>query len=218
MVLNNIEWWGPIPASNYTKGRQGKPISMIVDHWVGRGDKYSADASFKNPHRAGSAHFLVDREGRVIQWVPLEDTAWHSNNWNTNLISIGIEHEDVPNEEDGMWPTDAMYKASAQLHAHLSEHYGFPLITGKTVMPHNAFAATRCPGDLDLDRIVREAKETDMTKEETKALIRAMLESPEGTLKVRAAMIRPSSDAPDPFIEGQFKDSETATRKWIVGL
>lgn len=148
-----MEWWGPLPLKNYSRGRQGKAITLIVDHWFGMGTLASADSRFKNPNSGASAHFGIDRNGRVIQWVALEDTAHHAGNWNANLISIGIEHDANPD----LPPTDALYAASAKLHAHLSKQYNLPLVVGSTVRPHKDFMATQCPGTLDLERIVREA-------------------------------------------------------------
>lgn len=144
-----MEWWGPLPPVNYTQGRQGKKIAMIVDHWFGIGTLEAADRRFKDPNSRVSAHFGIDRNGRVVQWVALEDTAYHAGNWDINLTSIGIEHD--------IEQTDALYTASAKLHKSLSEQYRFPLVVGSTVRPHKDFKPTQCPGTLDLERIVREA-------------------------------------------------------------
>jgi len=32
--LVGIEWRGPVPQSNYTLGREGGPVELIVDHWT----------------------------------------------------------------------------------------------------------------------------------------------------------------------------------------
>lgn len=62
-------------------------------------------------------------------------------------------------------------------------------------------------------------EEVGMTPEEVKALIRAMLTAPEGALLVREALTRPDTDNDgSALIEQQLKDTETATRRWIVGL
>ena len=37
-----------------------------------------------------SAHFLVGRQGEVVQLVRLDDTAWHASG--VNAVSVGIEH------------------------------------------------------------------------------------------------------------------------------
>ena len=29
-----IVWRGPIPDSNYTSGREGERVELIVDHWT----------------------------------------------------------------------------------------------------------------------------------------------------------------------------------------
>jgi N-acetylmuramoyl-L-alanine amidase len=55
-----------------------------------------------------SAHFLVARDGRIVQLVPLERTAWHAgvsrwrNRERVNGFSIGIEMEHLDGIQD--WP------------------------------------------------------------------------------------------------------------------
>lgn len=164
----NIEWRGPLPTTNYMAGRSGNPITVIVDHWVGSGTLESAEARFKKPGEQVSAHFGIGTDGRIVQWVALEDTAFHSGQFQANCLSVGIEHEATP----GLAPSDALYRSSAWLHRHLSEHYGIRLEVGRTVRPHNYYKATQCPGTLDLTRIVREAQEDDMDIEELRRVIR----------------------------------------------
>ena len=87
-----------------------------------------------------------------------------------NQRSIGIEHEAGP----AMPPTDALYAASARLHAEIAGRHGLALEVGANVLPHRAIVPTECPGTLDLDRIVREALEEDdmFTEEDRRKLNR----------------------------------------------
>ena len=73
-----------------------------------------------------------------------------------------------------MPPSDALYAASAGLHAEIASRYGLALAVGTTVLPHHAIVPTECPGTLDLDRIVREALEEDdmFTEEDRRKLNR----------------------------------------------
>ncbi|MCM2327358.1 MAG: 1,6-anhydro-N-acetylmuramyl-L-alanine amidase AmpD [Lysobacter sp.] len=73
-----------------------------------------------------SAHFLVDREGAVIQYVPCELRAWHAgaSTWKgrerCNDFSVGIELEGTD-----YWPfTDAQYGSLGELTRALFERYG----------------------------------------------------------------------------------------------
>lgn len=161
------EFLGPLPGSNYMPGRQGRPISLIVDHWMVT-TTAGADSHFHNPNAGVSAHYGVSQDGRIVQWVKDEDTAYHCGHWNTNLESIGIEHECGPEVP----PTEAMYAASAGLHAALAARYGIALEVGVTVVPHKSVSPTQCPGTLDLARLVQEE---DVTPEQVKEIVDAAI-------------------------------------------
>jgi len=179
-----IDWVGPIPGSNFMPGRDGNPISVIVDHWMA-GTFIAADAHFRNPAAKVSAHYGITRDGQIKQWVADGDTAYHAGNWTANLISIGIEHEASPT----MPPTPEVYAASARLHAYLSEKHGIPLELGETVKPHNSIVPTACPGTLDLERIIELAgglMPEYATKEQLDALARDVKESLEAIKTVLA--------------------------------
>jgi N-acetyl-anhydromuramyl-L-alanine amidase AmpD len=151
-----IEWRGPVPQSNYTVGREGNAVELIVDHWtVVMFD--GAVRRFKDPTSILSAHYVIGQDGRIAQLVSEDDTAYHAGKYEVNLRSIGIEHEAGP----AMAPTDALYTASARLHRDVADRHGLALDVGRTVLPHHAIVPTECPGTLDLDRIVREALEED---------------------------------------------------------
>jgi len=169
-VQRAVEWLGPVPTSNFYQGRDGNPITLIVDHWMATTFD-GALAHFMSPTAQVSAHYLISQQGRIVQVVRDEDTAYHAGNWTVNQLSIGIEHEGGPNLPP--FP-DTLYAASAWLHHKLSLDYGIRLVVGETVKPHRAITPTQCPGTLDLDRIVREAGgEQDMTSDEVIALIEA---------------------------------------------
>lgn len=79
-----------------------------------------------------SAHFLVRRDGELIQFVPCSRRAWHAgaSNWmgreNCNDFSIGIELEgcdEIPFE-------DAQYRTLNHLLADLRRRYALEAVTG----------------------------------------------------------------------------------------
>ena len=157
-----IEWRGPVPESNYTVGREGNQVDLIVDHWTVVMFE-GAIRRFLNPASILSAHYVIGQDGRVAQLVSEDDTSDHAGVYAVNLRSIGIEHEAGP----AMPPSDALYEASARLHAEIASRHSLALEVGRTVLPHHAIVPTECPGTLDLDRIVRQAlKEDDMFTEE----------------------------------------------------
>jgi len=164
-----IEWRGPVPQSNYTVGREGNTVQLIVDHWTVVMFE-GAIRRFKDPASILSAHYVVGQDGRIAQLVSEDDTAYHAGKYEVNLRSIGIEHEAGP----AIAPTDTLYAASARLHREIADRHRLALEVGTTVLPHHAIVPTECPGTLDLDRIVREASEEDdmFTEEDRRKLDR----------------------------------------------
>jgi N-acetylmuramoyl-L-alanine amidase len=85
-----------IKSPNFTKGRK-RDISTIVIHYTSGCTLDGAVSWFKNPKAKVSAHYVIGRDGTIIQMVNNEDTAWHAgrSEWNgvkwVNQFSIGIE-------------------------------------------------------------------------------------------------------------------------------
>jgi AmpD protein len=87
-----------------------------------------------------SAHFLIRRDGKVIQFVPCTMRAWHAgvSNWQgrsgCNDFSLGIEVEGT----DDMPFTDAQYAALQELTLALRARYPVCAVVG-----HNNIAPLR---------------------------------------------------------------------------
>jgi len=211
-----------VPASNYTVGRDGSSVELIVDHWTVVMFE-GAIRRFLNPASILSAHYVIGSDGRIAQLVSEVDTAYHAGVFSVNQRSIGIEHEAGP----AMPPSDALYAASAQLHAEIASRHGLALEVGTTVLPHHAIVPTECPGTLDLDRIVREALEEDdmFTEEDRRKLNRVYdhLEAYEPltwTKRLQLWLAKavstglPAADLSGPDVEtGQAFDAKTASRR-----
>lgn len=90
-----------------------------------------------------SAHCLIRREGKVIQFVPFSERAWHAGESsflgrdNCNDYSIGIELEGA----DEIPYTEVQYETLAGLVCILLETY--PKITFDRIVGHNVIAPTR---------------------------------------------------------------------------
>jgi len=217
-----IQWRGPVPASNHTVGRGGNSVELIVDHWTVVMFE-GAIRRFKDPASILSAHYVIGADGRIAQLVSEDDTAYHAGVFSVNQRSIGIEHEAGP----AMPPTDALYAASARLHADIATRYALPLEVGTTVLPHHAIVPTECPGTLDLDRIVREALEEDdmFTEEDRRKLNRVYdhLEAYEPLTWTKRLQLwvakalssgLPEADLSGPDVEsGQAFDAKRAARR-----
>jgi hypothetical protein len=137
-------------------GRAGTAVDRIVDHWMaatfdGANARFQSDCTHDAP---ASAHYGVTQAGLVYQWVGNTNTAFHAGDWQTNLRSIGIEHEAGP----GLDLSPAGYAASAQLHADLSRIFGIPMDRAH-VLGHGEIVATQCPGTVDVNGLVARAQQ-----------------------------------------------------------
>lgn len=90
-----------------------------------------------------SAHFLIDRDGRVTQYVPCDKRAWHAGQSefcgrrDCNDFSIGIELEGLDTDSY----TDAQYHTLAEVTAAVVEAY--PAIGRDRIAGHSDIAPGR---------------------------------------------------------------------------
>ena len=121
-------------SPNYTEGRQGNKISVIViHHWGIDGQSFNGVVNWlcrKNGN--SSAHYVIEG-GKVACLVDCADTAWHAGNFAHNLKSIGIECRPEMSAQD--------LETVCELVADLYEVYGVLPIVG-----HKDVSATSCPG------------------------------------------------------------------------
>jgi N-acetylmuramoyl-L-alanine amidase len=125
----------PAASCNYTTSTRetSHDIRKIVIH-VAEGSYSGTISWLENCAAQASAHYVVNREGRVAQCVRNEDIAWHAGWWDTNTHSIGIEHAGyVDNPE---WFTGSMYHASAKLSAWCCKEHKIP-IDRKHIIGHD---------------------------------------------------------------------------------
>jgi N-acetyl-anhydromuramyl-L-alanine amidase AmpD/V8-like Glu-specific endopeptidase len=130
----------PAAARNFMRGRRrGAVIDRIVIHITAGGPNINGTIGWfqdgqridpKTGEQAGpsSAHYVVGRDGEVVQMVRNADTAYHASAANSR--SIGIEHNaNKPyrlNRRD-LPPTMPQYEASAHLVAWLCSQYSVPI-------------------------------------------------------------------------------------------
>lgn len=94
-----------IPSPNYARRKKPK-ITAIVIHYTASMNIEGTISWFKNPKAEVSAHYVIGRDGRVVQMVKDEFAAWHAGRSamrpslpdkhpdkesNVNHFSIGIE-------------------------------------------------------------------------------------------------------------------------------
>lgn len=149
-----------LPSPNFNERPQGCDISLLVIHNISLPPKQFGgefiELFFQNqlPWEAHpyfktikgmevSAHFLIKRDGELIQFVSTEKRAWHAGNScfcgvdNCNDYSLGIELEgsdDIPYRE-------AQYQQLAQLTHLLCSHY--PAISRERIVGHSDIAPGR---------------------------------------------------------------------------
>ena len=110
--------------SDYSRG--SGDIDMVVIHTV-QGGYSSCYNWFANCSAEASAHYVVrSSDGEITQMVREQDVAWHAGHWDTNVRSVGIEHEGWV-DEGYDWYTEAMYRESAALTADIAARQGVPL-------------------------------------------------------------------------------------------
>ncbi|RLA37277.1 MAG: 1,6-anhydro-N-acetylmuramyl-L-alanine amidase AmpD [Gammaproteobacteria bacterium] len=153
----------PLPFSaspNCDARPEGSPVDLLVIHAISLppGDYGGPwiDALFQNrlppdehPYFAAvhtlrvSAHLLVDRAGHAVQYVPLDQRAWHAGascfdgRERCNDFSIGIELEGLPGDRF----TGAQYETLAALITVIRAR--FPAITPGRIVGHSDIATGR---------------------------------------------------------------------------
>lgn len=90
-IMPGAVWRGPLPASNYAKGRAHPIVGVTIHHMDGT--LASTDSVFRQPGYQRSAHFGTGRDGTIYQWVDTDDVSYHACNANWTGY-IGIENDD----------------------------------------------------------------------------------------------------------------------------
>ncbi len=146
----------PANPTNYDRGRI-RSIDRITFHHI-VGDAPGGTDHFRTAGVEVSSTYAISSNGTIYQYVQEGDTPYTDGNYDSNSRSITIEHAgghpDVPY-------TEAMYKASIELVAFLIQKYGInDFQRHRDVIDKRRYpGGTACPGQLDVERIVSEAKQ-----------------------------------------------------------
>jgi len=131
----------------------GAAIDMLVLHYTGMKTADEALARLCDPAARVSAHYTIDRDGRIYAHVPEERRAWHAgvSYWagetNVNARSVGIELVN-PGHEFGYVPfAEAQIAALTELAQAILARHPIP---PKRVVGHSDVAPARKtdPGEL----------------------------------------------------------------------
>ena len=119
-----------IASPNFDDRPSGGTVSCIVLHSTVVPTTEDTVKIFLDPKRQVSAHFVVGKNGQVIQMVPVEKRAWHAGESvlegkpRVNEYSVGIE---MVNLNDGIDPySDAQMYAVAGIVRLLRSRYVIP--------------------------------------------------------------------------------------------
>lgn len=163
MALNIIKKLTPV---NHNKGRQGAKIKAVCWH-VAEGSEAGVTSWFHNPASQASTHYLVCKDGRVIQYVDEADMPYANgvvnkpnlanpvvadlvkSGVNINCQTISIETEGYTAEYRSA--DSPLGRALAELTRDVMLRHGIPL-TDDHILGHNEIDSVnrgRCPGNLD---------------------------------------------------------------------
>jgi N-acetylmuramoyl-L-alanine amidase len=106
-------------------------VSLFVLHYTA-GLSFSSSVNWlKKPEAKASAHFVIGRQGELIQLVPLDRVAWHAgvSTWrgrpNCNFYSIGVELDNpgpLAKRADGSYVSVVGSKAVAPEDVLVADH------------------------------------------------------------------------------------------------
>lgn len=133
----------PTAPTAFQRGRPGL-VRAIVIHDI-EGSAGSAINTFSKAGNESSSHYVVDKDGTVVQMVKERDIANHAFHSVFNAYAIGIEHDGF---KDKPYP-DALYRGSAKLVAELVKRYRIPIdrqhIVGHYQVPKTDEQVAPCP-------------------------------------------------------------------------
>ena len=94
-------------SPHYFKTVPNRLVKCIVLHATGSSSMAGTIRWFKDPTSKVSSHYVIDKNGKVVQMVDLNNIAWHAGKsifkgqQNVNGFSVGIE---LVNSNDGKEP------------------------------------------------------------------------------------------------------------------
>lgn len=133
-----------IPSPNYFKTCPNREVKYIVLHATASSTTESAVRWFKDPASKVSAHYVIGKDGSVVQMVDLEHIAWHAGKsecegfTDINNKSVGIE---LVNLNDGKDPyTPSQINSALAISEALTRYYSIPV---DNVVTHAQIAPSR---------------------------------------------------------------------------
>lgn len=142
-----------VECPNFEGGREGRKVSAYVIHKP-EGELQGTIEYLQDPKTQKSYHFIIAKDGRVINLVDPDNTAWHTGvvvapTWksiidgvNPNLYTIGIALEGFAAEPETLEQHINMCKLIADLEL----KYGCGISAETVVYHHEIQTEKSCPG------------------------------------------------------------------------
>lgn len=154
-----------VPASSvYRNGRAGVKPDVIILHHSATTNYGVVKGMMSTGSRKVSSNVVIENDGDIHPCVWESDTPFTNGHlgWNRRSYTAEILNSSV----GGSWPVSkAAHEAAAQWCAHLHDKHGIKLdrthVFGHRELytRYHAGYATACPGGLDLDWIVKRARQ-----------------------------------------------------------
>lgn len=155
-----------IPSSNYRARTPGQLPDAIAIH-IGEGSRAAIISEFQNPTTQKSSHFLVCRDGEIVQFISSTLASFCTGNIdnpineltlarsaNPNDWTISIEHEGSSTQDI----TPAQYAATSQICAYMKKKWEVPLDRTHIFGHREVFSKKTCPGMINVEKIVQLAR------------------------------------------------------------
>lgn len=206
-------------SPNINKGRNGYIPDLIVCH-ITEGSYSGAVSWLTNPSSGVSAHFVVAKDGRVVQLVDIEDTAWANGTTNNpgdsryyknsqleavrkriasaNFYTISIEHEGIQSETQGRLTREQL-EADVELIKHIRAEvkriYDKEIpVDREHIVGHGHVVPKwkpNCPGlKFPYDEIISRINQSDNGKEEDMKRYNSIDEIPEYAIETIQNLIK----------------------------
>lgn len=149
-------------TTNKTKGRNGQKIEAVVIH-ISEGTLEGTKSWILKKESNVSYHYLIGKNGEVVQFLDLEDTAWHAGivknpTWtkikkgiNPNSYTVGVAFAGFSREKPSITQiiTVAFYIKMICVKYNIE-------INQENIIPHNAIRNDKeCPGqNIDVKALI----------------------------------------------------------------
>ncbi len=99
MAILDFAYWAPI-SNGFNTGMMHTPLRGLVVHITdGHGGLETVRADFDRPEKRASAHFCIDKEGSIWQFIDTNNRAWAIDGGTNDSHWISVENVGKPGEQ-----------------------------------------------------------------------------------------------------------------------